>query len=1038
MQKGLYEALLTAELRDRLAQAADLSTEVANVDPSEQPGVLTRYLAPIIQSALEATKAPEARQALVEGILEQLRLFHNGIETPVVNEKKSNQQLLQVYRPDFTAESGRVSLRPATPLSEASLLTNARGEPTLGAELRAELTSADRVDLLCAFVKWYGLRLLKDELHELRNRGVRIRVLTTTYLGATDAKALDALVKDFGAEVKVNYETNRTRLHAKAWMFERNSGFATAYVGSSNLSRSALVEGLEWNVRLSSVGTPDLMEKFRSTFESYWQDKEFISYDPDEQGQHLRSALAEAAGSSPGSHQNPLTLSGLEVRPLPHQQEMLEQLDAERKLHDRHRNLLVAATGTGKTVIAALDYRNLIRERGQDLSLLFIAHRIEILQQAQRTYREVLSDGSFGEILASGHVPERGRHVFASVMSLSSDRLDLIDPNHFDVVVIDEFHHAQASTYQRILEHLKPSELLGLTATPERSDGVNVSAFFGGRVATELRLWDALDQNLLVPFHYFGIHDETHLEDIAWRRGAYDLDALTELYTASTARVRIILKELGDKVLDPHSMKCLGFCVSVKHAEFMAERFREAGIAATSLHAGTPMGERDAARKALRSGEINAIFTVDLFNEGVDIPEVDTVLFLRPTESATVFLQQLGRGLRMSASKAVLTALDFVGHQRKEFRFDQRFKALTGFAGKSLEKQVEAGFPLLPPGSQIVLDAVAQQTLLETLRQQISPRWATMLSEVQALRPASLHDYLASGRTLPDVLRKGTRGRSWAALRRAADPSLPPISAVESELLRRIRAFAHVDDRERAQQYPRLMAEHVNGLSSRERRLAAMLFFSFHPSGQGFASLDQGLESLNRMLVTQEDLREVVDFSFDIARRTTQDLVHYGPDFSDVPLSIHASYQREEILAAVDHASLKRPPSNFREGVAWCGEINSDVLFVTCRKAEKDFSPSTMYKDFAITPELFHWESQSTTAEHSPTGQRYIHHQARGSHVLLFVRTVQEGELGTSPYVFLGPVQYVSHEHSRPMAVTWRLHTPMPTDLYMATRMAST
>ena len=263
----------------------------------------------------------------------------------------------------------------------------ARHEPTLAAELRAELASADHVDLLCAFVKWQGLRLLEDQLNELRRRGVPLRVITTTYLGATDARALDALVNEFGAEVRVNYETDRTRLHAKAWLLRRNTGFHTAYVGSSNLSHAALVDGLEWNVRLSAMSTPHLLEKFRATFDSYWENREFELYRPGEDGDRLRAALETASGTRPRDRLT-VTLSGLEVHPKPYQAEMLEELDAERTIHDRHRNLIVAATGTGKTVIAALDYRRLARDiHGRDLTLLFVAHRKEILQQSRRMYR---------------------------------------------------------------------------------------------------------------------------------------------------------------------------------------------------------------------------------------------------------------------------------------------------------------------------------------------------------------------------------------------------------------------------------------------------------------------------------------------------------------------------------------------------------------------------------------------------------------------------------------------------------------------------
>ena len=380
---------------------------------------------------------------------------------------------------------------------------------------------------------------------------------------------------------------------------------------------------------------------------------------------------------------------------------MLESLAAERTVHDRHRNLIVAATGTGKTVIAALDYRNLcVHDASDRPSLLFVAHRQEILDQSLRTYREVLADAGFGELYVGGARPERWKHVFASIQSLHSYGVASLPADAYSIVVIDEFHHAEASTYRAVLNRLEPRELLGLTATPERADGVDVRSFFGGRTAAELRLWDALSDGLLTPFHYFGIADGTDLRSIQWSRGGYDLGTLSNLYTGNDARAAIILKNLKDKVTDVGRMRALGFCVSVAHAQYMARVFNEAGIPAASVTGGTHQNDRVEALRALRDRRVNILFTADLFNEGLDLPSVDTVLFLRPTESATIFLQQLGRGLRLAPDKPVLTALDFVGHQRKEFRFDVRYRALTGTTRRGLAHQVEQGFPFLPSGSQ--------------------------------------------------------------------------------------------------------------------------------------------------------------------------------------------------------------------------------------------------------------------------------------------------------------------------------------------------
>ncbi|MEB3049316.1 DUF3427 domain-containing protein [Mycolicibacter sp. MYC123] len=1031
MDTGVYESLLTEQLTAQLARHTDLLPDFGTVDDAEQALTIARYLAPIIERSLRSARTVEDRVALAHRILNVLPDTHTDGAALHSNEPGKITRLDEVRR---AAALGANRLpRPATPFSDAALMTNARNEPTLAAELRAELASADRVDLLCAFVKWQGLRLLERELTELRERGIPLRVITTTYLGATDARALDALVNGFGAEVRINYDTTLTRLHAKAWLLRRNTGFHTAYVGSSNLSHAALVDGLEWNVRLSAIGTPHLLEKFRATFDSYWENRDFEPYRPDQDGERLRQALQTASGVG---KRDPLavTLSGLEVRPKPFQAEMLEQLDAERTLHDRHRNLIVAATGTGKTVMAALDYRRLVRDiHGSDLTLLFVAHRKEILGQAQRMYREVLTDATFGELLVDGQQPTKWRHVFASIQSLSANRLADIAPDHFDIVVVDEFHHAEATSYRRLLDHVQPIELLGLTATPERADGVDVRAFFDGRIAAELRLWEALEQNLLCPFHYFGIHDGTDLEAVQWKRGGYDLAALSSVYTGNDARTRIVLKQLRDKVGDVATMRALGFCVSVDHARYMAACFNDAGIPALAVSGDTPADERRAALAGLRNRDINVIFAVDLFNEGLDIPEVDTVLFLRPTESATVFLQQLGRGLRLTHGKTVLTALDFVGHQRREFRFDQRFRALTGAGGKALQHQVEQGFPFLPSGSQIVLDRVAQKLVLDNIKQQVAPRWAALVSEVRAHPDDRLAGYLdAYGRELPDIVKNN---RSWTTLCREAGKLTSESGPRETDLVKRVRALAHADDRLRWETYRAILDGTVDLSSPAERRLAAMLFYSLFPNGGGLPDVAAGLVALAGEPVVDE-MRQVLDIAFDTARRSTYSLGGLVPSLADVPLQVHATYSREEILAALDYAAQNRTPSTMREGVVWRPELNTDAFFITLKKSETDYSPTTMYRDFALSDRLFHWESQSTTSAASPTGQRYIHHRENGSHILLFVRAAKTTALGASPYVFLGPADYVSHEGEKPMAITWKLHQPMPAEVFQASSVA--
>ncbi|GAA2725730.1 DUF3427 domain-containing protein [Cellulomonas aerilata] len=1025
MQDGLYESVVTARLRAALDELADREVTTERLDDTVAVQVLARHVGAALTRALVQTRDPQRRLDLANNVLTLVDETDELVDSPV-------EQLLRVSLAAAPGVHSYPVERPSTPLGDVALMTNAPQEPSLGAEIKAELGSADDVSLLCAFVKWYGLRLLEKELEARRARGVPLRVITSTYMGATEREALDRLVREFGAEVKVQYDIRRTRLHAKAWLFRRGSGFDTAYVGSSNLSRSAMLDGLEWNVRLSRVATPALTQKFEAVFDTYWNDPTYELYDPDTDAQRLDDALAEASGRTTSDRVN-VSLSGLEVRPYQHQAEMLEALQVERGVHGRHRNLLVAATGTGKTVVAALDYKQLLAGRPPSaLRLLFLAHRREILDQALRTYREVLADANFGELWVGGLVPSAWTHVFASVQALSARDVRSIAADAYDVVVFDEFHHADAPTYRRILDHLQPQELLGLTATPERSDGFDVRQLFEGRTAAELRLWDALEADLLVPFHYFGVSDGTDLSAIEWKRGRYDEAGLANLYTGNDARARIVLREVRDKFSDPHAMRALGFCVGVAHAEYMARVFTEAGLPARAVSGQTPAAERAQALRDLTSRMINVIFTADLYNEGVDLPDVDTVLFLRPTESATVFLQQLGRGLRHADDKAVLTALDFVGHQRKEFRLDARFRALTGATRGRLERDVQDGFPFLPSGSHIVLDRFTQQAVLAALRQQIGSRRARVIEELRAAGDVPLSRFLdESGLELADVVATTSRGdRGWARLRREAGLPVRDAGPRDDALRRRVRALAHVDDPERARRYRALLADDApayGDLTADQQTWARMLFFSLWPDGGAFSSYDDGFDALRAERAARDELDEVIRCALDNAEHLTRPAI--GTSATN-PLRVHARYQREEILAALDYASLERKPNSFREGVLFSEPWQADAFFVTLQKTETAYSPTTLYRDYAISPQLFHWESQSVTKEASPTGQRYIHHRERGTHVLLFSRATRHSDVGTAPYVFLGPATYVSHRGEQPIAFTWRLQHEMPASLF--------
>ncbi len=496
---GLYESLLTTRLQQILAQLpAELVSSRSALNNAESEDRISRHIARLVAQTIRAFPETErARRAvqLAADVLDHLETLSDR-DLGLIAEKplKPGAVLHSILRrrPDGTPE---VMARPLTPLLDTTVLTNAPGEPVLVHETRAEIPSSDRVDVLMAFIRWSGVRTLLDPLRRHCQAGKPLRVLTTTYTNSTEQKALDELV-DLGAQVRVSYDTTLTRLHAKAWLFHRTSGYSTAYVGSSNLTHSAQVTGLEWNVRLAEARNPDALAKIAAVFTSYWASSDFLPYDADEFRERTETAVSEPA----------LLLSPIEVRLRPFQELLLDQITLARQ-QGHHRNLLVAATGTGKTVMAAADYARLRGTTPRD-RLLFVAHREEILDQSRNTFRHVMRDAAFGEKWVGGSRPGRFEHVFASIQSLHASGLSLIDPEHFDVVIVDEFHHAAARSYDALLDRLAPRELLGLTATPERADGLDVLSHFEGRIAAELRLWDAIDQQFLVPFDYFGISDE--------------------------------------------------------------------------------------------------------------------------------------------------------------------------------------------------------------------------------------------------------------------------------------------------------------------------------------------------------------------------------------------------------------------------------------------------------------------------------------------------------------------------------------------------
>jgi len=1057
-QTGIYEQLITQLVEQNLDRESFYVGERA-LEAAEAATWLSRFLTRIIEIAMDSVPGGDNR------ISDQISLANTIVQwlsRHIKDEELISENLLDSQGKILTAlfdKSNPISadlpkhveaIMPITGLTQSELFCGSNVGISLETEIKREIQSSDKIYWLVSFIKWAGIRIFKNELESFTRSGKQLKIITTSYMGATDAKAVEFLASLPNTEVKLSYNTNRERLHAKSYLFMRNTGFHTGYIGSSNLSHSALTSGLEWNLKITSQEIPHIIEKSLSTFETYWESPDFEHFDGEvESREKLSNALQEAKGSF-----NPSTPSFyFDIKPHSHQQTILEKLQVERDLHNRYRNLVVAATGTGKTIISAFDFSRFYN-KNPEAKFLFIAHREEILKQALGAYRGVLKNSSFGELWVGNNKPSKYQHLFASIQSLNNqiDTLALSE-DYFDYIVIDEVHHISASSYRAVLKHFNPKILLGLTATPERHDGTDILSDFCNVIAAEIRLPEAINQRHLSPFQYFAIDDDTDLTKISWSKGRYDIAELTHLYTYNDQRVLRILQSLDEIVTDISQMRALAFCVSKDHAKFMAQKFTLHNIACDVLTSDNSK-DREIQQQRLKSKQINVLFVVDIFNEGVDIPELDTLLFLRPTESLTIFLQQLGRGLRLTNDKECCTVLDFVGNSRPEYDFSHKFRALVGKTNQAIAKEVKQGFPHLPLGCRIELQEKTQAMILKNISQATLNKnklISLVINFPHATHlPLTLTNFLHiyPNITIEDiykvkfgqfggwtVLLAASKGKEiepvnkelYAAYYRAINNRLMNCSSIS--YLRFIKTLCDnnfsvspdsvgVEER-KSQQIFSLMCHYD--------------FWDKTGSKAGFSDLTQSMASL-RDTKLESELSEVISNlieRLEISEFAMPTVNNSAVDTST--LKMHVRYPKEHILVAFGDSTFTKKSSS-REGVLSIPDANTELLFVTLNKCEKQFSATTMYHDYAISPSLFHWQTQNSARPNSGRGLGYIKQKENNKTFLLFVREQAKDENGrTMGFVNFGPVDFMKYEGSQPMNITWKLKHPMPAYLWHET-----
>lgn len=1022
LKKGIYENIINQQLDHDIeaAEQSDLYCNLVNMDEAESPEMLADYLAKMIRKKLEDTEQQNDRIKIInrilaeEGFDEAFQISHpTDLLAEVITKEQAAKQIA----------SKKSTTRPLSGFRVSNLFTGGSSKVPLGEEIRREIASADEISFIVSFLKFSGIRILLDDLEKFCNKGKKLRIITTTYCGATEIKAVEKIASLPNTEIRISYNTKIERLHAKSYIFLRNSGMHTAYIGSSNLSKSAQTDGLEWNVKLTNIENPHIIKNALATFEIYWNSPNFEDFRIGGIDKFKKELKRNITHSETG------IFKYQKFSLLPHQKQILDQLRIEREENHNFKNLIVAATGTGKTVISAFDYLDFYQKHPNS-KILFTAHREEILIQSLNTYRSVLGDTNFGSLWVGNYAPQETTeydHLFVSISMFNSrynDFFSKLGPNYYDYIVIDEAHHSQADCYRKLFNHFTPQLLIGLTATPERMDGRDLRPDFGGHISAEIRLPQALQAGLLTPFQYLCVTDTVDLSgDELWSGLKYNVDRLS-CALCNPERTEMIVKALGNYLVDEYSCKALCFCVNKRHADYMAQQLSIRGFKAQSLTSDTTNEKREELAKQIRKGEINYLCVVDIFNEGVDIPEIDTVLFLRPTESLTIFLQQLGRGLRLSPGKNELTVMDFVAQANKKYDFTNRFRALTLNPGKDIETQIKKGFTLLPHGCNIIMEQKARQYILDNIHSAIYNK-TRLIKEINGYTVLpTLTDFIHSNGQDIRLIYQGNK--CWTSLKKDAGR----ISYQEDEITKRLTKGMGNIIHHNTPRFLHFIKTFAQGskeyLKEEYRTYALMLYYDLFQDKYERLNFENIYEAL--ALVSEEhytyfknEILEIVEYLLLHLKIKTSLL-----DTQLFPyMELYGCYTREEIFTLVGRQTEEQVMKGAISGVFNLPEKNAILLFVTINKSDKDFSPTTQYNDYLINENYFHWQSQNTDSHDNKGGARYLNQKKEGSQIILFVREEKKDGFGnTIPFHCFGFVDFIESNGDRPMNIKWKLQEP--------------
>lgn len=912
-------------------------------------------------------------------------------------------------------------------------------------ELIRSIKECERFYFSVAFINFSGLQLLLDPIKEAEEKGIKGKIITSTYLNFTDAKALEKITEFENVVLKVFVTDKEIGFHTKAYIFEYQDTYKVI-IGSSNITQSALKSNIEWNVEIISKQNGSFIKEVLKEYNHLWgmsveADEEFIcSY---------QEFLKNFERTQPSQH---LIYEHKKQYIIPNrmQKRAMENLERLRSFGES-KALVIAATGTGKTYMSAFDVKSFKPKK-----LLFIVHREEILKKAKETFEMLLPNAgiNFG-LLTGNHKNKEADYVFATNLTISNCYHEF-EKDEFDYIIIDEAHHATSSTYQIILDYFEPKFTLGMTATPERSDSRNVFDLFDNNVALEVRLHEALEDELVIPFHYFGITDieDIDLSDI----NIDDIAEITKRLKVNE-RVDFIVEKMDFYGHDGEKRKGLGFCASIEHAQYMTSEFNKRGYNSICLTGEDSSDRREMYISKLENDEdeLEFIFTVDIFNEGVDIPSVNTVLMLRPTNSPIVFIQQLGRGLRKWENKSFLTVLDFIGNHNKTFLIAIALNGSRYYDKESLKMAVATGFASIPGATHIQMDKISQERILAQIDRENFNSMKYLKEEYNEFKklnqgriPFLLLDYLKYDGA-PDPVKFIDREKSY----------IQWVSKVEKE--GRLKELLLNEDfegtmKELSSKLPlkriyefviiRYLLDHdiINVQTAKEQILKMIdgidedsILHAFEYLNQNYYDSMQ-LKNKPRLFQYEDgQLSKTPLFARLLLneeyRTYIEDVISYGifryekefkREYVGVPQ--FKLYEQYQMIDAALLSNYRKIHSSFR-GSGLLANGKEYFLFVDLHK-EEDVKESINYKDKFISTREFQWQSVNNTTQQSERGKDIIFNKQRGVNLHLFIRKYKEIDGKTEPYIYIGKGNVIEFEGNKPITVKMKLENEVPATLY--------